>query len=253
MTPGECALKVLNDYKITNIPALNFNRIFKANDIICVEKKFSDINYSGSLCRKGEKAAILINNACDYIPRINFTKAHELGHFFLKHKGDKFECTTQDMKTRDKVNKPQEVEANRFASSFLLPKDTIELLLDDDIFDISTISEIASSYMVSLSVATLRVVPLLKGVWCAIWTKDGIVEWVVKSPAFNFKVIPSGEQIKSGSVAYKCYSENFQPYKGEYIRVSGDCWIKSPPMDDVLELTRPLGNYNATLSLIKVK
>lgn len=184
----------------------------------------------------------------------NFTKAHELGHFFLKHKGDEFQCTTQDMKTNDKAHKPQEVEANKFASSFLLPKNRIELLLDDDIFDISTISEIANTYLVSLSVATIRTISLLKGNWCAVWTKNGIVEWVVRSPAFKNKTIKSGERIKKESIAYKCFNESFQPYKGEYIKVPNDCWIKSPSSDKkVLELTKPLGSYNATLSLIKVK
>ncbi|NLL04464.1 MAG: ImmA/IrrE family metallo-endopeptidase [Clostridiaceae bacterium] len=253
MTPDECAVKVLLDYDITGIPALSFKKVFGACNILCDEFEYNDPKYSGSLHRFPDHSIILVNTDNRYVPRQNFTKAHELGHFFLKHKGDKFECTTQDMKTNDAAHKPQELEANRFASSLLLPKDRIELLIDDDIFDISTISEIANTYLVSLSVATIRTISLLKGSWCAVWTKNGIVEWVVSSPAFRNITIKLGEQIKQGSIAYKCFNDGFQPYKGEYIKVPSDCWIKNPLIDmGVLELTKPLSSYNATLSLIKV-
>jgi len=254
MMPEECAEKVLLDYDIIGIPALRFEKIFDACNILCDEFEYNDSKYCGSLHRFSDQSVILVNTDIKYIPRQNFTKAHELGHFFLKHKGDKFECTNQDMKTNDKYHKPQEVEANKFASSFLLPKDKIELLFDDDILDISTLSEIASNYFVSLSVTTIRVIPLLKGSWCAIWTTNGIVAWVVKSPAFKYKTIKSGEYIKKGSIAYRYFNEGFQPYKGEYIKVPSDCWIKSYVADiPMLELTKPLSGYNSTLSLIKLK
>lgn len=254
MTPEECAVKVLLDYDITDIPVLSLEKVFDACNILCDEYEYNDPKYSGSLQRFSDQSIILVNTDSKYPPRQNFTKAHELGHFFLNHKGNKFECSTQDMKTRDKAHKPQEVEANKFASCFLIPKARIELLLDDDIFDISTISEIANTYLVSLSVATIRTIPLLKCSWCAVWTKNGIVEWVVRSPAFEYKIIKSGERTKKGSIAYRCFNESFQPYKGEFIEVPIDCWIKSLPSDKrVLELTKPLSSYNATLSLIRVK
>lgn len=254
MRPEECAVKVLLDYDITGIPACNFEKIFNACNILCDEFEYNDPKYSGSLQSFPEQFIILVNTDSKYLPRQNFTKAHELGHLFLKHKGDKFECTTQDMHTSDKIHKPQETEANLFASSFLLPKNRIELLLDDDIFDISTISEIANTYLVSLSVATIRTISLLKGSWCAVWTKNGIAEWVVRSPAFKNKTIKSGEHINKESIAYKCFNKSFQPYKGQYIEVPNDCWIKNPSPDTrVSELTKPLSTYNATLSLIKVK
>jgi Zn-dependent peptidase ImmA (M78 family) len=254
MTPEECAVKVLQDYDITDIPASSFVKVFDACNILYDEFEYNDPKYSGSLQRFSDQSIILVNIDNKYPPRQNFTKAHELGHFFLKHKGDKFQCTTQDLKTNDKVHRPQEVEANKFASCFLLPKDKIELLLDDDMFDISTISEIANTYLVSLSVATIRTISLLKGSWCAVWTKNCIVEWVVTSPAFKNKTIKAGEHIKQASIAYKCFDEGFRPYKGEYTKVPSNCWIKSPHQDiRILELTKPLNFYNATLSLIKVQ
>lgn len=254
MIPEECAEKVLLNFDITGIPALSFENIFNTCNIICDESEYNDRRYSGSLHRFPDQSIILVNTDIKYIPRQNFTKAHELGHFFLRHKGDKFQCTKQDMKTSDKIHKPQEVEANKFASSFLLPKDRIDILLDEYILDISTLSEIASTYFVSLSVATIRVIPLLKGSWCAVWTKNGIVEWVVKSPTFKYITIKLGEHVKKESIAYRCFNENFQPYRGEYIKVPKECWIKSPPSNiRIMELTKSLSACNATLSLIKVK
>lgn len=254
MTPEECAEKVLEDYDISAVPALSFQQIFNKCNIRCDEYDYNDSKYSGSLQRYPDESIILINTDCKYLPRINFTKAHELGHLFLNHKGDKFECTTQDMKTSDSQHKPQEVEANRFAAEFLLPLERIELLIDDDIFDISTISEIANEYRVSLSVATIRIMPLLKGAWCAVWAEKGIVKWIAKSAMLHQDVIRENDKVKTESIACKCFTENYNPIKGEYITVPANAWIKNS--DDITfvdELTANLKNYHATLSLLRFK
>ncbi|MGF9697167.1 ImmA/IrrE family metallo-endopeptidase [Paenibacillus sp. MABNR03] len=110
MIPILKAQQVLFDFSITTAPALIIDQIFDRHNIIYDEMEYGDPNYMGSLIRAEGKTIILVNTDIKNAGRINFTKAHELGHFILNHKGQQFECSRTDM--LDSTRKPLEVEAN---------------------------------------------------------------------------------------------------------------------------------------------
>lgn len=251
MTPEECANKVLNDYDITGIPALNFEKIFKACNIDCDEYNYNDPKYSGSLHKVDGDYFILVNTDSGNCRRINFTKAHELGHFFLKHKGDKFECSSKDMHINDKAHKPQEVEANQFAGAFLLPSDKIKLYLSDDNYDFTTLSGISDNFQVSLSVTVIRTVPLLIGKWCGVWSENGIIQWTVKSHACQFITLNQYNEVNEKSVAYNCFNKGYKPLKDTFETVPVSAWINNSKETTAKEMTIFMKKYNATLSLVR--
>lgn len=148
------AQKVIEHFNITTVPALYFDQIFSYFKIICREKIFSDPNYMGSLHRSEGLTAILVNIGSRNLGRINFTKAHELGHFCLDHKGITFQCTRTDMS--DFTKKPQEIEANQFAREFLLPEQMIKPISLSAPFDFETIKAISDQYLVSKLAAVFR-------------------------------------------------------------------------------------------------
>lgn len=158
MTPEECAAKVLKDFNITDIPALHFPEICEFHGILWDEFEYNDPKYSGALHKENGEYYILVNSDSHNIGRMNFTKAHELGHFFLEHPGERFECSSNDIFTTDKKNKPYEVEANRFAASFLLPEDKMKLFVSDDNYDFSAISGIASNFQISIPATVIRTI-----------------------------------------------------------------------------------------------
>lgn len=248
MTPEQCAAQVLRDFNIDDIPILHFPQICKESGIEWEEYPYNDIKYSGSLHKIDGEYFILINSDCQMPTRINFTKAHELGHFFLKHPGEKFQCSGNDIFTTDKANRPFEVEANRFAAAFLLPQDKMELLVSDDSYDFTTISGIASSYAVSIQTTVIRTIAFLQGSFMAVWAVDGIVQWATKSPNCKQPTLHKGQPLPSQSIAYKSFKENYKPSKDEYIKVPQATWGKS--RTSVSEMTVPFTNLNATLSLV---
>lgn len=63
---------------------------------------------------------IYINNKIDYIPRVRFTIAHELGHIFIPWHNGSTTYTDSKSNTKRLIDK-NEAEADAFASELLLP------------------------------------------------------------------------------------------------------------------------------------
>jgi len=74
---------------------------------------------------KNNKVKIVVNSTINNVGRKNFTIAHELGHYFLKHKLDNGQsfCSVKDIESGLSASNQQEVEANYFSSCFLMPKE----------------------------------------------------------------------------------------------------------------------------------
>lgn len=92
-----------------------------------LEKFDREDNLSGVLVNDGTTVAMVINKS-DPPTRQRFTMAHEIGHFYLKHKGELFVDNTVRLK-RDGASglavDPFEIEANGFAAELLMPSDLL--------------------------------------------------------------------------------------------------------------------------------
>jgi Zn-dependent peptidase ImmA (M78 family) len=108
---------------------------------------------SGAYGRKNERGFIFINSN-DSPVRRRFTLAHEYGHHSLGHDGviDK----TEDMFGR----RPQEVEANYFASEFLAPTQAVRNWFEARAIDevtLATVVELAHFFGISPKAARIRI------------------------------------------------------------------------------------------------
>lgn len=114
------------DSGFTSIP-VNVEAIAPRHHAHIVLENFSD-DVSGILVRKGngENAMIAVNAAHGLLRR-RFTIAHELGHLVLSHKGEVFvdKAIVNKRATSGQFVDPQEIEANQFAASLLMPRDAL--------------------------------------------------------------------------------------------------------------------------------
>lgn len=96
-----------------------------------VVKDFSE-DLSGVLVRRGGAATIAVS-ASDGPLRRRFTIAHECGHLALGHQGEIF-IDKQVVNRRDGNSSlaidDQEIEANQFAASLLMPREEVLSYLD---------------------------------------------------------------------------------------------------------------------------
>ena len=134
----------------------------------------------------------------DTIPDLNrqrFSIAHELGHWIL-HEGRSqgYLCTAKDL--RDYTHSPEEIEANLFAASLLIPRNFISpsALTSDPNFN--EVENLANTCKTSLTSAARRLVELSKKKVILVCSWNGAISWFLPNksvPWLNFdkRVMPA--------------------------------------------------------------
>lgn len=97
----------------------------EGEDILFFEDVFDDDNFDGLLIKNNDdQFCIYVNTQINFKPRHNFTIAHELGHYFLKHelKDGSLICNRYGIsENNSEDNDNLEQEANYFAANLLMP------------------------------------------------------------------------------------------------------------------------------------
>lgn len=146
-------------------------------------------SFEGALVRAPQDKkgwGILYNSAITSEGRINFTKAHEFGHYLL-HRHDHpqgFRCGESHVVRWDSVHGQLEHEANVFAANLLMPLDDFRRQIAANVrIDVDMISHCAKRYKVSLIAAVLRWLSYTDMRAVLVVSKDGFIDWARSSDA----------------------------------------------------------------------
>jgi len=123
---------------------------------------------------------IVYNNALASPGRINFTLAHEFGHFLLHRSRHPqgIRCNAQDVVRWDSAYGQIESEANRFAANLLMPLDDFRHQIAPRAkVDLDMISHCADRYRVSLIAAILRWLGYTDRRAVLVVSRDGFILW----------------------------------------------------------------------------
>jgi len=127
---------------------------------------------------------IIYNKDISSPGRLNFTLAHEFGHYLihrLEHP-DGIQCGEQDLVRWDSEYRQMEHEANVFAANLLMPLDDYRLQVPANIkASIKLISQCANRYGVSLVAAILRWLEYTESKSVLVVSRDGFVLWARSS------------------------------------------------------------------------
>ncbi len=154
--PEQTALDILVSHNLSSPPTFVEDLATKLN-IEIIKTSFDSSNVSGVLVYKNGRFIIGINST--HTPeRQRFTIAHELGHYVLHKK--RFHMDTEfvegEIMYRDDKSATgeirEEVEANLFAASILMPKN----IFISSWKDLHSISDLATKFKVSVQAATFR-------------------------------------------------------------------------------------------------
>ncbi|WP_312808435.1 ImmA/IrrE family metallo-endopeptidase [Agrobacterium cavarae] len=129
---------------------------------------------------------IIYNNRISSKGRINFTLAHEFGHFLMHRLAypDGFCCGEQDVVRWDSEYGQVEHQANVFAANFLMPLDDFRRQISaTDKVNLDMISHCADRYRVSLIAATLRWLSYTQRRAVLVVSRDGFILWARSSEA----------------------------------------------------------------------
>jgi hypothetical protein len=152
---------------------------------------------------------IVYNNALASPGRINFTLAHEFGHYLLHRLAypDGIRCGEQDVVRWDSDYGQIEHQANRFAGNLLMPLDDFRRQIDARAkVDIDVISSCAERYRVSLIAAILRWLTYTERRAVLVVSRDDFVLWsrssdrALKTGAF-FRTSGAPAEVPAASLA----------------------------------------------------
>lgn len=174
--------------------------VYPAEPIIHVEGRNFSGKFEGALVPNASRQwAIFYDTGHASKGRINFTQAHELGHY-LAHRhlsGDPFYCSRRNMWEWDSEYGRMEAEANKFAAFVLMPPDDFREQTGS--FVRPTLAEfdvLRERYEVSLTAVVLNWLKTTKCRAMLIVSKEGFIDWSWGSePLFQSGVFYKAKQI----------------------------------------------------------
>lgn len=161
--------------------ALELTPSFNTDPITAVRgDSFKSID--GALVRHSNEKewGILYNTEIVHPGRVNFTLAHELGHYMVhRHTitSDRIECGQRDMLDENSGQKNIEAEANTFAANLLMPNHDFRDQADGQPFSFDMMSHCADRYGVSLTAAVLKWLDFTKRRAIALLSEEGGMHW----------------------------------------------------------------------------
>lgn len=144
-------------------------------------------NFDGALFKApaGRKGwGIVYNSRMSSKGRINFTLAHEFGHFLLHRLAypNGFRCGEQDVIRWDSKYGQVEHQANVFAANLLMPLDDFRHQIPaSDKISLDMLSGCADRYRVSLIASTLRWLGYTEKRAILVVSRDGFILWARSS------------------------------------------------------------------------
>lgn len=197
---------------------------------------------------------IIYNRAIASKGRINFTLAHEFGHYLVHRLAhpDGMRCGQQDVVRWDHAYGQVEHEANVFAANFLMPFDDYRRQIDSrSPVDLDLIAHCADRYEVSLIAAILRWLEYTERRAVLVVSRDGFILWArssqraLKTGAY-FRTSRGPIPIPQGSIASRQMVVNL-PRTGADL--PSGVWLQEP----CREMTIFSENYDFTISLLQLQ
>ena len=196
--------------------------------------------------------AIIYNKAVNSPGRINFTLAHEFGHYLL-HRQDYpngIQCKPDDMVRWDSDYTKIERQANEFAAALLMPlPDYCQQIKSQTKPTLKDISACAERYGVSLTAATLRWLEYTACRAILVLSRDGFILWSRSS----CRALKTGAYFRTANqppVPMPEASLPMQPdwlYNGTgWITHEADIWLDEP----CVEIALLSDQYDFAISLL---
>lgn len=196
---------------------------------------------------------IIYNKAVSSPGRINFTLAHEFGHYLLHRerfpKG--FRCSAQDVVRWDSEYGQIEYQANKFAATLLMPLDDYRKQINPrSSVSVDQLGACAERYGVSLITACLRWIEFTERRAVLVVSRDDYILWArssqraLKTGAF-FRTSGAPVPVPANSVAANRLAAE-SPRTGTDL--PADIWFREP----CNEMTIFSDQYDFTISLLQL-
>lgn len=149
------------------------------------------------------QCGILYSKEIEPRGRVNFTLAHELGHFFLHRELEDIRCTVEDIENlgaRLPHGRKIESEANSFASRLLIPDREVSRDIAGVRPDINLLRALANKFDTSLTATACKVVERTAKPAAVVmldWSDRCL--WAFRNDRFRGFYVPRGARVSFGT------------------------------------------------------
>ena len=150
----QLAVRIRKELCIPVNEAIDFSYVFQKLNIHFRKAHLSN-NILGASKVEGLNRLIVVSDRESHAAQERFTTAHELGHIMLHHGYS--QCKYADI-YGSKTHKEKEIEANAFASAFLLPPSIVSEYARTGEVTINAAGKLCKQYDVSLTATLIALV-----------------------------------------------------------------------------------------------
>ena len=252
------ARELIQRLKIEALPICPF-KIAKEHDITIEPKGSSGPGVSGYLVRIGDVFGIQYADHIDSQGFINFTVAHELGHYFIPGHPEalfKGKNGVHQSKSGFVSDDIYEKQADNFAKELLMPEDLFRKAMDRSEIGLKAIEALANTCNTSLTATAIRYCLFSDDPVAIIMSEGNKVYWCFISEPLKsvsgLKWIRKGSLVPSSThtASYNKKPENILNNVREEGWSNLNRWFEDAPDIEVQEDIVGLGTYGRTLTVL---
>lgn len=251
------ARELIQRLKIDSLPICPF-KIAKEHDIE-VQPKGTSSGISGCLIRLGDVFGIQYADHIDSQGFINFTVAHELGHYFIPGHPEaliKGKNGVHQSKSGFVSDDVYEKQADNFAKELLMPEHLFKKTMNRSEVGLKAIEVLADTCKTSLTATAIRYCLFSDDPVAIIMSEGNKVHWCFMSEPL--KAVPGLEWIRKGSLvpsgthtaSYNKKPENILNNVREEGWSNLNLWFEATPDIEMQEDIVGLGTYGRTLTVL---
>lgn len=253
--PGaeKCADEVLADWEITAPPVNPFEIAKKCGIKVKVDTSGENPGFSGALIKSGDRFGIVCfsNNNRGFL---NFTLAHELGHYHLPGHPDLLFANgrTQHLSRAGFVSSDEhETEADHFAAALLMPKRFVKQVLAKAEPGLASVRRMADDLGTSLTASAIRYAKLSPDPVAVVVSEGDKIHYCFCS--VSLRDLPGEIWIRKGSLlppgcnTLRLGHENTREVDGDTLLSD---WFDGAPEAEVYEQAVHLGSYGRVLTVL---
>lgn len=224
--------------------------------LIAVQGADLSNDIDGVLQKTPKGWVIIYNNSIKYLGRINFTLAHEFGHYLLHRKKypNGLQCAKNDIynNSSNGIKRAIETEANIFASYLLMPFDDFRKESNLYPFSSTLFENLAKKYNTSLTATILKWIDVTDKKAMAIFSDNGFIEWkkqstsLYKTRLISTKKSFTPEEIPTSSVTYKLF---YGEIDNNYEKNQNGVWCKEGVTTQEIAFVSPELEFAITIVL----
>lgn len=232
-------------------------RIAAAKDIIVEPKDLQGC--CGCLMHHEGVFAIAYSSNLANEGMVNFTIAHELGHYFLEgHPQELFPAGSGVHQSLGafRSHDPREREADRFAAGLLLPEKMFRHAMNEAEGGLAGIRSLQDDCGTSLTATAIRYATLSESPVAVIVSREGRVEYCFMSDALRdvreLEWLTKGSPIQRDSVTWSLSADRGRVERADSAEgwSSFDLWFDGAPECECREDAIGLGQFGQTLTVL---